>query len=676
MQNASIYLRSCIGRTIEELKKADLSGKHICFLVGADSYVTKEIVSSAAILPNSLGDNSSDNDTPPVPTVMFVDNDTFVKSTVSEQTEFCKPRLFVYMGKPQYRTTDNTVDEQVKLPLISLTNYVDVCGGLADVNMSLTKGNERTLCCMRNSFILIPAKSKPQIPSYIEPYTATVVVPYMDEQECCQWISLYVNKTEGVSLKKDSDGYFMAGNHDYLRQLYHCMRGMTHLQIYSVLKDCSMQLGKIYLEPAARNSSERMTALKKCIRKHADRIIENSRALIIENPSDNEPAGLSCLTKWLNDNRDQVANPYLYVKYRQEAPKGLLVSGVPGSGKSMMAKYVAGRFGLSLVRLDFGNLGGSYVGQSEKNMDSALAKIEALSPCVLWVDEMEKAFSGSSGANGSEVTKRLFGKFLTWMQEKGSRDVSCFVFATANDISKMPPEMFRSGRFDEKFFTFMPTSIECGKIFEFIVRKQTKDANRGENLQALPLFNVSKVNATLFEKMLNDTSLCLKGWLMDELCDKSVNRLNKFFTGADIEQVIKNAKNLFLNGFASDVSPAGDAEFDTPQFCECLREAIRETKTYGETNLVDIARCYAQLSVNNFKNASNSLVLPFDGYDELSYMSAENNGKALLYDLNRTGEKEDIHYQHLSCKYDKCMYVIVRNTINSISKEIIKQRWQ
>lgn len=87
-------------------------------------------------------------------------------------------------------------------------------------------------------------------------------------------------------------------------------------------------------------------------KKNADRIIEDSRALIIENPSVNEPAGLGCLTKWLNDHCDQVANPYLYVKYRQEAPKGLLVSGLPGSGKSMMAKYVAGRFGLSLVRLD------------------------------------------------------------------------------------------------------------------------------------------------------------------------------------------------------------------------------------------------------------------------------------------------------------------------------------
>lgn len=82
------------------------------------------------------------------------------------------------------------------------------------------------------------------------------------------------------------------------------------------------------------------------------------------------------------------------------------------------------------------------------------------------------------------------------------------------------------------------------KDFESIVRKQTKEADRGENLQALPLFNVSKVNAALFEKMLNDTSLCLKGWLTEELCDKSVNRLNKFFTGADIEQVIKMRKSI------------------------------------------------------------------------------------------------------------------------------------
>lgn len=100
MQNASIYLRSCIGRTIEELKKAYLSGKHICFLVGADSYVTKEIVSSAAILPNSLGDNSSNNDTPPTPTVKLVDNDTFVKAlSASRQSSANRACSFIWASR-------------------------------------------------------------------------------------------------------------------------------------------------------------------------------------------------------------------------------------------------------------------------------------------------------------------------------------------------------------------------------------------------------------------------------------------------------------------------------------------------------------------------------------------------------------------------------------------------
>jgi SpoVK/Ycf46/Vps4 family AAA+-type ATPase len=127
-------------------------------------------------------------------------------------------------------------------------------------------------------------------------------------------------------------------------------------------------------------------------------------------------------------------------------------------------------FDVPLIRLDMGRLMGKYVGESEENMRKAIRLAEAISPCVLWVDELEKAFAGISGG-GSEVTTRLFGAFLTWMQEKTS---SAFVVATANDITQLPPELLRKGRFDEIFYVPLPEPEERRKIFEIHLNKRRK----------------------------------------------------------------------------------------------------------------------------------------------------------------------------------------------------------
>ena len=128
--------------------------------------------------------------------------------------------------------------------------------------------------------------------------------------------------------------------------------------------------------------------------------------------------------------------------------------------------------GLPLISLDMGELQKGIVGASEQHMVEALRMVEAMAPCVLWIDEIEKAFSGSSHDNSDGgVMRRMFGKFLTWMQEKSA---PCFVFATSNDTSKLPPELFRSERFDDKFYSFMPTVDECASIFSSIIKEENK----------------------------------------------------------------------------------------------------------------------------------------------------------------------------------------------------------
>ena len=145
---------------------------------------------------------------------------------------------------------------------------------------------------------------------------------------------------------------------------------------------------------------------------------------------------------------------------------------MPGCGKSLSAKACAKLFNVPLLRLDIGRLLGKYVGDSEHNMRIALKTAESISPCILWIDEIEKAFSGIDQNGGaSDVTKRLFGQFLTWLQEKEN---TVFVVATANDISSFPPEFLRKGRFDEIFFVDLPSEEERKKIFEIHLKKRGK----------------------------------------------------------------------------------------------------------------------------------------------------------------------------------------------------------
>lgn len=182
--------------------------------------------------------------------------------------------------------------------------------------------------------------------------------------------------------------------------------------------------------------------------------------------------GLEKLKPWLQQKSQIFADWPAARDFGVESPKGVMIVGMPGCGKSLTAKATASLFGLPLLKMDMGSLMGKYVGESEGNMRRAIAVAEAVSPCVLWVDEVEKAFSGiGSGGAGSEVATRLFGYFLTWMQEKTTQ---VFVVATANDISALPPELLRKGRFDEIFYVDFPNEAERSAIFKVHLEKRKK----------------------------------------------------------------------------------------------------------------------------------------------------------------------------------------------------------
>ncbi|MDO5318945.1 MAG: AAA family ATPase [bacterium] len=157
------------------------------------------------------------------------------------------------------------------------------------------------------------------------------------------------------------------------------------------------------------------------------------------------------------------------VEYGVDLPKGILIAGMPGCGKSLAAKAAAKTFGIPLVRLDMGRLMGKYVGESERKLREALAVAEAASPCVLWIDEIEKAFAGIGSSSDGGTATRLFGHFLTWMSEKKS---PVYTIATANDVTNLPPELMRRGRFDELFSVDLPNEAECREILAVHLKRR------------------------------------------------------------------------------------------------------------------------------------------------------------------------------------------------------------
>src|SRR5499425_1713694 len=183
--------------------------------------------------------------------------------------------------------------------------------------------------------------------------------------------------------------------------------------------------------------------------------------------------GLEILKDWLIKRRNAFSSRAR--DFGLPLPKGILLIGVPGTGKSLTAKAVGALWQMPLLRLDVGKIFGGLVGSSEENIRSVIKTAEAIAPAILWIDELEKGFSGtaSSGQTDGGTTSRVFGTFITWLQEKTS---PVFVIATANNVHQLPPELLRKGRFDEIFFCDLPQKEERAQIFGIHLAKKKRKA--------------------------------------------------------------------------------------------------------------------------------------------------------------------------------------------------------
>ncbi len=304
----------------------------------------------------------------------------------------------------------------------------------------------------KNTIVLLGPEYK--LPRDIEPDAGHIIGGHPDEQEIAS-----VLKGMFHELIRDEKGK-VSLTADEAKKIAKSLKGLSIQQIRNVIHQCFIDDRLIDIKDLSTVESykkklfDQEGLLEFCITEDKENI-----------------ANFDNLKSWLNERKDSFigSTPFL------PPPRGLLLMGVQGCGKSLSIKAIAKELGLPLYRLDIGRLYGQYIGQTEQNLRRALATVDKLSPLCLWIDEIEKGFAASAGESDGGVSQRVLGTFLTWMQERKSR---CFLAATANDVYRLPPEFLRKGRFDEIFFVDLPDQKIRTSLFRIHLRKRDLDPEK------------------------------------------------------------------------------------------------------------------------------------------------------------------------------------------------------
>ncbi len=368
------------------------------------------------------------------------------------------------------------------------------------------------------------------IPLELDKYITVIEHPTPDEDDIRRKVIEYVDKARSKGLPELREGD--------LDKLVLALRGLDLSDIAMVLNYVRTKTKDGTLDPSV--AVGRILEEKKQVIQKSSLLEPVEVKYEEKNP---EVGGLDNLIKYLKQKADVFQHLVEARDFGVSIPKGILLVGMPGCGKSLAAKECARLFKAPLIRLDIGRLLGRYVGESEENLRLALRHAEGAMPCVLWIDEIEKAFAGV-GKDDSGVTTRLFGQFLTWMQEKDAKESTVYVVATANDLTGIPPEFLRRGRFDEIFRVDLPGFEEREAIFKIHLQR------RKSNWQSLGI----DVNA---------------------LANAAGGYGEPKYSGADIESIVKTAVE------SAFVRHRKDGKSDLCQ--QDLLDAIKQTRPVCET---------------------------------------------------------------------------------------------
>ena len=291
-----------------------------------------------------------------------------------------------------------------------------------------------------NTTIVIVSPSI-KLPEEILKYSSYLDIPFPDDVE----IDLQIDEHLEVNDYKDE---FREEDKPSIRE---SLKGLSRFDIDRVLDMAMSEGGTLSAKDNVMIKQQKKNMVKKSgLVEYVDTTLKLE-----------DIGGLDHLKQYLNDKKTIITSLSKAKSYGVKTPKGIFIVGMPGCGKSLCAKAVSTTFGIPLLKMDMGSMMQKYVGESESNLRNAIKLAEATAPCVLWIDEIEKAFSGTGGHN--DILTRMFGYFLSWMQEKTS---SVYVVATANSADNLPPELKRKGRFDEIFCVNLPTEEERKAIFD------------------------------------------------------------------------------------------------------------------------------------------------------------------------------------------------------------------
>ena len=348
-------------------------------------------------------------------------------------------RMVQYLLKPRE-------DEEFKPGLFVLKDFEKY---LEDaLVLRLFKDTINRLKGTRDTFIIVAAEYK--LPKDIQSDSAHLIGGYPIEDE----IKAVIKET-AEELKRTNEKVALSLSDEELNKITSALKGLSIQQIRNVINQCLLADNILDI-----NDLSAIEIYKK-------KVFDQKGLLEFCLTEDkNNIAGFDNLKRWLVERQNSFSTQKTTPL---PVPKGLLLMGVQGCGKSLAIKVTAREFNLPLYRLDLARLYSKYIGETEKNLKTALMITEKLCPVCLWIDEIEKGFAASSGDADGGVSQRILGTFLTWMQE---RKVNCFIAATANDIYRLPPEFLRKGRFDEIFFVDLPDMESRERLLKIHLKKR------------------------------------------------------------------------------------------------------------------------------------------------------------------------------------------------------------
>ena len=293
-----------------------------------------------------------------------------------------------------------------------------------------------------------------------------------------------------------------------------------------------------------------------------------------------EPGNIQGIGNWIREQRSILENPILASEFGLRVPKGVLIAGLPGSGKSLTAKTISRLLGLPLIQFKMDMVLNSLMGESEQRLKKVLKLFEASAPCVIWIDEIEKEFSGMNAKDGEAdggVNKRCLAKLLNWMQENRE---PCFIAATANRTDTLPQELLRPGRIERLYYSFLPMQDQCVEIMQKHIAMSRRDHD-------------------LFDDSVNDASV---REMCGELFDIIAQHDRQFFIGSDLEDWLKNARfQLFKRALREGRQKR---EYGIDDLKKQLLATLGNVVTYAQSNYAEVLDYWIGLRNHEFRNVA------------------------------------------------------------------------